>query len=33
MGIAPALANALFQATGPRVRSMPLAPAFQDMKA
>jgi CO/xanthine dehydrogenase Mo-binding subunit len=33
MGIAPAIGNALFQATGVRVRSMPLAPAFQKMKA
>ncbi len=29
MGIAPAIANALFQATGVRVRSMPLGPAFE----
>ncbi len=29
MGIAPAIANALFQATGVRVRSMPINPAFQ----
>ncbi|MBV8570008.1 MAG: xanthine dehydrogenase family protein molybdopterin-binding subunit [Acidobacteriaceae bacterium] len=28
MGVAPAIANALFQATGVRVRSMPIAPAF-----
>jgi isoquinoline 1-oxidoreductase len=33
MGIAPAIGNALFHATGVRVRSMPLAPAFQKMKA
>ena len=33
MGIAPAIANALFQATGIRVRSMPLNPAFQKLKA
>jgi isoquinoline 1-oxidoreductase len=29
MGIAPAIANALFQATGVRIRSMPILPAFQ----
>ncbi|MBV8553329.1 MAG: xanthine dehydrogenase family protein molybdopterin-binding subunit [Acidobacteriaceae bacterium] len=29
MGIAPAIANGLFQATGVRVRSMPIQPAFQ----
>jgi isoquinoline 1-oxidoreductase len=33
MGIAPAIGNALFRATGVRVRCMPLAPAFQKMKA
>ncbi len=33
MGIAPALANALFQATGERIRSMPIAPAFQRTKS
>jgi CO/xanthine dehydrogenase Mo-binding subunit len=31
MGIAPAVANALFQATGSRVRSMPIAPAFKKL--
>lgn len=29
MGIAPAIGNALFQATGARIRSMPLGPAFE----
>jgi isoquinoline 1-oxidoreductase len=29
MGIAPAIANALFQATGVRIRSMPMLPTFQ----
>jgi isoquinoline 1-oxidoreductase len=29
VGIAPAIANALFNATGVRVRSMPILPAFQ----
>lgn len=29
MGIAPAIGNALFQATGVRVRSMPILPAFR----
>ena len=33
MGIAPAIANALFQATGIRVRSIPLNRAFQKLKA
>jgi CO/xanthine dehydrogenase Mo-binding subunit len=29
MGIAPAIGNALFQATGVRIRAMPIVPAFQ----
>jgi len=29
VGIAPALANAIFNAIGVRVRSMPILPAFQ----
>ncbi len=33
MGIAPAIANAVFQATGVRVRAMPIQPAFQNAKA
>lgn len=33
MGIAPAIANALFQATGSRIRSMPMIPAFQSLNA
>lgn len=33
MGIAAAIANAFFQATGMRVRSMPLLPAIQQMKS
>ena len=33
MGIAPAIANALFQTSGIRVRSMPIQPAFQNATA
>ncbi len=33
MGIAPAIANALFESTGVRVRSMPILPAYQSAKA
>jgi CO/xanthine dehydrogenase Mo-binding subunit len=31
LGIAPAVANALFQATGSRIRSMPIVPAFKNL--
>ena len=33
MGIAPAIANALFAATGQRVREMPILPAYRKLKA
>ena len=33
VGIAPAVANAIYNATGVRVRSMPILPSFQALKA
>ena len=33
VGLAPAVANAIFHATGVRVRSMPILPAFQAGRA